>query len=101
LTFFTIYNPSNEQAIFTSGGLPNTATSATIPAGTLEPGTEYTAELDFTDRLLGTDTVNDVPTLQGSDVRTDVSFITATPEPASCGILATGMCLLLRRRSRR
>ena len=97
-TFLTIYSGLTGDAILTIGGLSNTATSALIPAGTLEPDTSYVAQLDFTDRIDGTS--SGVSTLQGSDVRTTVDFTTSVPEPTTATLLATGSVLLLRRKRR-
>jgi len=88
-TFLTIFGSPF------SVGIPNTATSATVPANTLLPGTTYTAELDFSDRLTGQDQATGVPTLIGFDVRTDVTFTTAattaTPEPSTTLLLGIGL----------
>jgi hypothetical protein len=66
----------------------------------LQPNTAYYLELDFSDRLNGTDAVNNVPTLQGSDVRTDIDFKTAVPEPLSAVALGAVSCTYLLRRGR-
>lgn len=79
-TFLTIFGTS-----FGSGYSPST-TSATMSANTLAFNTTYNWELDFSDRISGTDPSSGVPTLIGFDVRTDGSFTTAaapTPEPSS------------------
>jgi hypothetical protein len=85
-TFFTIFGTS-----FSRGGSPPT-TSFTLPAGTLAPNTTYTAELDFSDRITGTDPINGVPTLIGYDLCTDVTFTTAVPEPSAMIPLAITFC---------
>ena len=76
-TYLTVFGSS-----YTTGALPNTATSAVMPGGTLLPDTTYTYELDFIDRITGVDPLNGVPTEIGFDVRTDGTFTTA-PEPST------------------
>lgn len=88
LGFFTIFGAGG--AVFADGFLPPGTTSLTIPGGTLLPSTTYGFELDFSDRTDGAD-ANGVPTLLGSDVRTDGTFTTgpnsAVPEPGSIALL--------------
>lgn len=84
-TFLTVFGTSFNT------GLSLSATSAVMPANTLAPGTSYTYELDFTDRIVGNS--NGVPTLIGFDVRTDGTFTTAsTPEPSF--VFPVGILLL-------
>lgn len=103
--FFTISNTSTGIAAF-SVGLPYGDTSVNLPAGTLAANTNYTWELDFSDRLNG-QTADGVFTTQGFDLRTDGSFTTGAfaPEPGFVGPLVFGLGLLgvamLRRRTRR
>jgi hypothetical protein len=95
ITFLNIFGSSF------SNSYPTSTTSATIPAGALTPGMTYTAELDFSDRITGSNA--GVPTTIGFDVRTDVTFTTLTPEPGSLGLGALGVIALvfeLRRRIR-
>jgi hypothetical protein len=97
-TFLTVFGSS-----FSTGGLSPTATSATMAAGTLLPDTTYQYQLDFDDRINGTDPINGVPTTIGFDVRTD-GFFTTTPEPAMMiplGIGLLGIAALRLRRFRR
>jgi hypothetical protein len=88
-TFLTIFGSS-----FGTTGLPNTATSLVLPANTLAPGTTYTYEVDFSDRISGNN--NGVPTTIGFDVRTDGTFTTASasPEPGSLVLAALGVAAL-------
>jgi len=92
LTFFSIFDAGN-NLVFTSGGLSSAATSVYIPQNTLSANSAYTYELDFTDRIIGYDAVNNVNTLQGFDVRTDGTFTTAAavPLPAAAWFFATAL----------
>jgi hypothetical protein len=99
-TFFSIF--STGGTVFTAGFLSPSATSAVLPANTLLPNTTYSFELDFSDRINGSDP-NGIPTLVGSDVRTDGSFTTgalATPEPGTELLIGSGLlaALVLKRR---
>ncbi|MCK1554440.1 cadherin-like domain-containing protein [Bradyrhizobium sp. 177] len=69
-TFLTIWNASTHQVAFQDDFQSSSSTTALIPANTLSPNTNYTFELDFSDRL----TVGS--TTQGFDMRTDGSFTT-------------------------
>jgi hypothetical protein len=99
-TFFSIYN-SNGTA-FTDGFLAPGTTSLILPAGTLAADTTYTFELDFSDRVNGTDPTG-IATLVGSDVRTDGTFTTGNavvaPEPGTASLAGVVLVLaaLLRR----
>jgi len=90
-TFFSIFNSTGTA--FTDGFLAPGTTSLFLPAGTLAAGTTYTYELDFSDRVNGTDATG-IDTLVGSDVRTDGTFTTAivVPEPGTASIV--GLLLL-------
>lgn len=69
-TFLTIWNANTHQVIFQDSFQSPSSTTALIPADTLSPNTNYTFELDFSDRLIvGAST-------QGFDMRTDGSFTT-------------------------
>jgi hypothetical protein len=90
-TFFTVYNSTG--AVFSDGFLDPSTTSVTISANTLMPGTNYSFELNFDDRLHGFDSINSNYTEQGFDVRTDGSFTTgvgAVPEPSTWAMLLVG-----------
>lgn len=96
LTFFTIFNSSG--TVFSDGFLAPGTTSLVLPGGTLAANTTYSFELDFSDRINGTDP-NGIPTLVGSDVRTDGTFTTgaavvATPEPGALLLVGGGLLLL-------
>jgi hypothetical protein len=92
LTFFSIFDASN-NLVFTSGGLSAAATSVYIPLNTLLVNSAYTFELDFTDRIIGYDAVNNVNTLQGFDVRTDGAFTTAAAVPLPAAFWLFGSAL--------
>lgn len=69
-TFLTIWNANTHQVVFQDDFQSSSSTSDLIPANTLSPSTNYTFELDFSDRLIvGSST-------QGFDMRTDGSFTT-------------------------
>lgn len=69
-TFLTIWNANTHQVVFQDNFQSSSSTTALIAANTLSPNTNYTFELDFSDRLtVGSST-------QGFDVRTDGSFTT-------------------------
>ena len=89
--FFSIFD-SAFNTVFTSGGLDPSTTSIYLPAGTLKADTTYSWELDFSDRIVGADP-NGLPifTTQGFDMRTDGSFSTAVPEPATWAMLMLGL----------
>lgn len=88
---------------FGTGGLSPSSTSAVMSANTLLPSTTYTYELDFSDRVTGTDPNSGVPTLIGFDVRTDGTFTTgaAVPEPSSMVPLAAAFLGIAALRPRR
>jgi hypothetical protein len=92
--FFTIFDNSTFNTVYSDGFLSNTATNVTIPANTLLPNRAYGLEIDFSGRLNGTDAVNNVPTLQGFDVRTDINFTTVAPEPATLAAMMPALLLL-------
>jgi hypothetical protein len=88
-TYLTVFGST-----FSVGGLSPTATSATMAAGTLLPDTTYEYELDFSDRITGTDPINGVPTLIGFDVRTDGTFTTGAVVPEPAMMIPLGVALL-------
>ncbi|MGH8318324.1 MAG: PEP-CTERM sorting domain-containing protein [Steroidobacteraceae bacterium] len=105
-TFFTIYDESTGAAVFSDGFQSPSSISALVPAGTLLADTDYTYELDFSDRLDGTDNADGgTYTEQGFDMRTDGSFTTgavSVPEPSSLTLLlGAGLAALAVRRWKR
>lgn len=96
LIFFSILRDSDGALIYSDSG-PNTQTSFTVPANTLAPGTAYTADLVYSSRI---DTpnagFNGATAEVGYDLRTNLGFTTAVPEPASICLLAiAGFGMLL------
>jgi hypothetical protein len=89
--FFSIVN-SSDTTVF-SDALPTTATSLTIPGGTLAAGQSYSFDLLFDDRIVTTDDEEGVPFTQFYDTHTDGSFTTAAgsvPEPATWAMMLIG-----------
>jgi hypothetical protein len=101
-TWFSVFSVTPFAQVYNSTALNNGTSNYTLPANTLAPFTQYYVEINFDERLNGTDTVNNVSTLQGFDVRTDIFFTTgavALPEPGVGMILLAGGMILARRRS--
>jgi hypothetical protein len=87
-TFLTIFGP-NGFSLSVGSFLPPGTTSVTLPANALMPDTQYSFDLDFSDRIVGSSTTS---TFTLFDVRTDGAFTTAAvPEP--CGLLLAGVAL--------
>ena len=95
--YFTIDNASG-AAVF-SNTLDSSATSVTIPGGTLLAGESYTFDLLFDDRIAGE--VDGIGTTQFYDTHTYGTFTTAVPEPSTWAMLLFGFAGLGYARYRR
>ncbi len=95
-TFFTIWDDTTGDLVFTQDFLDPSTTSLVIPGGTLAAKTQYDFALDFSNRFDGTDNTNSQFTVQGSDREADGSFITGNvPSPAANFQALFGFGLLL------
>ena len=95
--YFTIDNASG-AAVFSST-LDSSATSVTIPGGTLLAGESYTFDLLFDDRIAGE--VDGIGTTQFYDTHTYGTFTTAVPEPSTWAMMLLGFAGLGYARYRR
>jgi hypothetical protein len=86
-TFLNIFGP-NGFSLSLGSFLPPGTTSVTLPANALLPDTQYTFDLDFSDRLVGSSTTT---TFTLFDVRTDGTFTTAAAVPEPCGLVLAGI----------
>ena len=84
-TFFSIFGTSQDCG----GALDPSTTSCTIDPSALTPGTTYTWELDFSDRIV-TSPSPGVFGYLGFDVRTDGTFTTAIPETSTWAMMIVG-----------
>jgi hypothetical protein len=92
-TFFTVYNFNTGVPVYSQGFLSPSATSVVIPGDVLSPGTKYSLELDFSDRLNGAyDPIGNSFSEQGFDLRTDGSFTTraSVPELSTWALMLLG-----------
>ena len=101
LTFLDIIRVSDGAVVYTDFG-PNTQTSFVLPANTLQPGTAYIADLVYSSRI---DTpnagFNGATSEIGYDLRSDLNFSTAVPEPASLVLaLFAAVALIAARRAK-
>ncbi len=97
LVFFTLRDTASFATVLDSGGLPATTMSYSIPAASLVPGHEYTADIYFSSRDLSgggfantSDPAGGISGLVGDDYVTEVTF-TTVPEPAAGGVAAAGL----------
>lgn len=100
--FFTI-DDGLGNPVFSSGDLPDTTTSVTVPGGILAAGHSYTFDVLFDNRIGGVD--DGVTLTQFYDTHTDGSFFTAAgavPEPSTWAMLLMGFAglgVMIRRRA--
>lgn len=89
-SFFAIIRVSDGAVIYNDSG-PNTQTAFVLPANTLQPGMDYIADLVYSSRVdaLGAG-FNGATSEVGFDLRTDLRFTTAVPEPGTLGLLGIG-----------
>ena len=105
--FFTIFDPASNTFVYDAGFLPQSATSVTIAANTLQAGHNYIYELIDSNRVLTTGTGGQFAPQLGFDLRTSGAFFTAAavPEPGSialfAGMGAVGAGFLRRRKQAR
>ena len=89
--FFTIFDPASNTFVYDAGFLPQSATSVTIAANTLQAGHNYIYELIDSNRVLTTGTGGQFAPQLGFDLRTSGAFFTAAavPEPGSIALFAS------------
>ena len=94
--FFSITDVGTGTTVFNASFLSPTTTSILLGANTLAPDTQYSFELDFSDRIQGSDPLNGVPTNQLFDVRTDGTFMTgaAVPEPSGTALACLALMVV-------
>jgi hypothetical protein len=101
LTFLDIIRVSDGAVVYTDVA-PNTQTSFVVPANTLEPGLAYTMDLVYSSRIDSLNAgFNGATAEVGYDLRTDLNFTTAVPEPHSLTLaLLAGVATMAIRRIR-
>jgi PEP-CTERM motif len=89
--FLTLSDTSTGSTTsFSVSSVSPSTTSFVIPGSALAAGQDYLLDINFDDRITGTD-ANGVPTTVFFDTHTDVSFSTAAvPEPAAWTLLLSG-----------
>jgi hypothetical protein len=87
LLFVTISDAGG--SVFSESFSDLTTTSFDLPGGTLSPGTDYTLDINFSERITGNDGA--VPTTMYFDTHTLTDFSTsAVPEPAAWALMLIG-----------
>lgn len=87
--FLNVYNASTGADLFSENFEPTTVTSYTMSGGTLAPGTEYYADLDFSNRTNGGDAIDSTV---GFDDSTLLYFTTAAA-PEESTLISLGLLL--------
>jgi hypothetical protein len=104
LTFIGITQVSNNQSVFGMVG-DNNFTSTTVAANTLQAGTTYDLDIVYSARIASVpdNGFGDATAFTAYDIRTDLIFTTAVPEPSSLVLLgcAAGIVAVAIGRSRR
>ena len=101
LIFIGITRVSDGALVYGDSG-PNTLTSFTVPAGTLQPNTDYDVNLVYSSRISIAEAGFATATSQMAyDLRTDLLFTTGVPEPSTValGALAAVAFAAYRRRT--
>jgi hypothetical protein len=97
--FVTIFSSDFSKVIASDLFLAPGTSSQLILANTPAANTSYVAEIDFSNRLGGADSLLGLPTSQLFDTRTEVAFTTGsaspTPEPGSLLLVALGAVSIL------
>ncbi len=90
LTFFDIVRVSDGAVVYSDVG-PNTQTSFLLPAGTLQAGTAYSVDLIYSSRFDAPNAgLGGATSEVGYDLRTNLNFTTAVPEPSSLVLALLG-----------
>ncbi len=103
VTFFTVFDNTSGDVVFTENGSPSVFTASTIPGGVLLPDHAYAYSVTFSDRIVGTGLFgNDsAVTLAAFDLATSGFFQTAAvPEPGIGGLLPLVIGFVTSRRRR-
>jgi hypothetical protein len=103
LTRLGLYRVSNGQLDY-ANSVTNTATSLSMPANSLQPGTTYMGDLFYSDILVnGVLTgANPAQAQIEYDLHTHFTFTTAVPEPGTAVLAAVAaVCLAMGCRARR
>ncbi len=81
--FFTVFDFTLSQFVFSANFLPANNTGVTLPALTLVPGRQYAFELNYDTRVYVPAAGINQTAQVGFDMRTGGTFTTAVPEPAA------------------
>jgi hypothetical protein len=104
-TFLSVFNLTTNTTDFSQLFLDPTTTSVLMPANTLTLGDSYEVQLDFDSRVFQTTPNAAFQGFIGYDLRDDIFFTTAVPEPGTIALFAPACAFLawktLRRRRAR